>query len=104
MAINMSGACPSRIRAGIQQGSEATIRIGRVVLRTPLRARSMSIDALAKTCGTCPATVHRFCRDLGYDGYKEFQLDLAAAVAQDDGMTLGDFREGTSPKTIVRRV
>ena len=44
----------------------------------------MSIGELGKACGASPATVHRFCRNLGYAGYREFQLDLAAAVAQNE--------------------
>jgi DNA-binding MurR/RpiR family transcriptional regulator len=41
---------------------------------------------------------------MGYDGYKEFQLDLAAAIAQGDGATLADFAEGVSPRTILGQV
>ncbi len=104
MAINMNGACLSRIRAGIQHGSEIIVRIGRAVLKAPMRARTMSIKALAEASGTSPATVFRFCRDLGYSGYKEFQLDLAAAVVQNDELNLEDFVEDASPRTIARNV
>jgi DNA-binding MurR/RpiR family transcriptional regulator len=65
----------------------------------------MSIGALAEACGSSAPTVYRFCRDLGYGGYKEFQLDLVAAVAQSDGKALlDDFGEGASPKTIIDQV
>jgi DNA-binding MurR/RpiR family transcriptional regulator len=64
----------------------------------------MSIGAVARACGASPATVYRFCRDLGYTGYKEFQLDLAAAVAQTDGVPLAEFAEGASPGAIIRQV
>lgn len=76
----------------------------RFVLRAPFRARSMSIGELAEGCRASAATVYRFCRNLGYSGYKEFQLDLAAAVAQTDAITLVDFDERASPKNIMRRV
>ena len=79
-------------------------RIGRFVLRSPFRARSLSIEELAKACGASAATVYRLCRDLGYDGYKEFQLDLAASLANTEGVSLEEFGEGASPQTIVRRV
>jgi RpiR family transcriptional regulator, carbohydrate utilization regulator len=104
MPMVTSGSCLARIRAAIQNGSGSTVAIGRFVLKAPYRARSMSIGAIAKACGASPATVYRFCRDLGYNGYKGFQLDLAAAVAQNDVAALGDFAEGASPKTIIRRV
>ena len=48
--------------------------------------------------------MHRLCRDMGYDGYKEFQLDLAAALANGEGITLEEFGECASPASIVRRV
>ncbi|MBZ5562855.1 MAG: MurR/RpiR family transcriptional regulator [Acidobacteriia bacterium] len=101
---DMHGSCLARIRAAIQHESGATVTIGRFVLKSPFRARSLSIDALARACGASAATVYRFCRDLGYDGYKEFQLDLAAAVAQNDIVDLEDFAEDASPRTIVRNV
>ena len=79
-------------------------RIGRFVLKSPFRARNLSIGELAKACGASAATVYRLCRDLGYDGYKEFQLDLAASLAKSDDVSLEEFGEGASPRTIVRRV
>jgi DNA-binding MurR/RpiR family transcriptional regulator len=100
----MNGACLSKVRAGIQQASDATVKIGRFVLKQPMQARNLSIGVLAKTCGVSPATAFRFCRDLGYEGYKEFQLDLAAAVAQNDTMNLEEFSEDRSASSIVRQV
>lgn len=41
---------------------------------------------------------------MGYAGYKEFQLDLAAALASGGEVTLEEFGEAASPGTIVRRV
>jgi DNA-binding MurR/RpiR family transcriptional regulator len=64
----------------------------------------MSISALAKACEASASTVYRFCRDLGYGGYKEFQLDLATSVATAVNLTLEDFDVGASPRTILRRV
>ena len=73
-------------------------------MRSPFRARNLSIEEIAQACGASAATVSRFCRDLGYGGYKEFQLDLAASLANSDGDALEEFGERASPKTIVRRV
>jgi DNA-binding MurR/RpiR family transcriptional regulator len=39
---------------------------------------------------------------LGYEGYKEFQLDLAAAVVHNDAMALEEFSEDRSPASIVQ--
>jgi len=104
MQFNGNGACLSRVRAGIQRASKSATRIGRFVLGTPLRIRSMSISDLAKASANSPATVHRFCKDLGYSGYREFQLDLAASVTRDESVNLEDLVEGSSPRSIVHRV
>jgi len=79
-------------------------KIGRFVLKSPLRARNLSIERLADACEASAATVYRLCRDLGYGGYKEFQLDLAVSLANSDIVNLEEFGEGASAQTIVRRV
>jgi DNA-binding MurR/RpiR family transcriptional regulator len=104
MGMNTQGSCLARIRTAIQNRPGLALTIGRFVLKMPFRARSMSIGAVARACGASPATVYRFCRDLGYTGYKEFQLDLATAVAQTDGVPLAEFAEGASPGAIIRQV
>jgi DNA-binding MurR/RpiR family transcriptional regulator len=42
-------------------------------------AQYMSITSLSEECGVADATVSRFCKNLGYDGYNEFKLALAKA-------------------------
>ena len=34
-------------------------------------AQYLSISSLAKACGVAEATIFRFCRSLGFDGYNE---------------------------------
>ncbi len=64
----------------------------------------MYIKSLAHTCGTSAATITRFCKSLGYAGYKGFQLDLAAAIAQRETLVLDDFTPDASPETIIQKV
>jgi len=104
MVINATGSCLVRLRAAIRGGSSAMTKIARFVLKAPFRARNLSIKELAQASGASAATVHRICRDLGYGGYKEFQLDLAAALAISDGNALEEFGERASPKAIVQKV
>ena len=104
MVAYAPGTCIARLRGRIQSGPAAMKKIGSFVLKWPFRARNLSIENLAEACGASAATVYRLCRDLGYGGYKEFQLDLAAALASSDGVSLEEFGEGASPQTIVRRV
>lgn len=99
-----TGSCFARLRARIQSGPSAMKKIARFILKSPFRARNLSIEELGEACGASAATVYRLCRDLGYDGYKGFQLDLAASLANTDGVSLEGLGEGASPGTIVRRV
>ena len=102
--MSTNGSCLLRIRSSLQSKSGAAARIGQVVLKSPLRVRNLSIEALAQTCRSSPATVYRFCRALGYEGYREFQLDLAASIADANVVTLEDFVEGASPRSILHGV
>ena len=104
MITNATGSCLARLRARAQSGPAALKKIARFVLKSPFRARNLSIEELGEACRTSAATVYRLCRDLGYDGYKEFQLDLAASLAHSEGVSLEEFGEGASPQTIIRRV
>lgn len=64
--------------------SELT-RSGRVVAdyltRHAEEAQYLSISALAGECGVAEATIFRFCRSLGFDGYNEMKIALAKANA-----------------------
>lgn len=44
-------------------------------------AQYLSISSLAKACGVAEATIFRFCRALGFDGYNEMKIALAKATA-----------------------
>ena len=44
-------------------------------------AQYLSISSLAKACGVAEATIFRFCRSLGFQGYNEMKIALAKATA-----------------------
>lgn len=102
MRMSATGSCLSRIRGWTGTGSSD--KIARFVLAEPRRALSMSIERLAEECGISTSTLSRFCMALGYSGYKEFKLDLAANLALEQEQTLDDFEEDAPPGVIVRRV
>ena len=62
------------------------------------------VGSLAVACGVSTASVSRFSKSLGYAGFKQFQLDLAAALVQSSDVTLEDFSRDASPESIVQRV
>ena len=98
------GSCLARVRAMAKDGSTAAKRIARFILGAPMRVRDVSLRSLAAACDTSPATVSRFCRDLGYEGFKKFQLDLAVALAQNEPLNLEELGHGASPERIIQQV
>jgi len=102
--IPANGGCLARIRGWAQDASGAAARVAEYIMNEPQNAQSMSIDELAKQCNTSASTVSRFCTSVGYGGYKEFQLDLAAALALMGSETLDDFDEKAPPEVVARRV
>jgi DNA-binding MurR/RpiR family transcriptional regulator len=58
-------------------------RIADHVLNNPNAAVDLNITDLAQECETSVATVVRFSRSLGFSGYSDFRLALAASVGRE---------------------
>lgn len=63
--------------------SAAEARVARVILEDPRKVVELTITELAHACGSSQASVARFAQSLGYSGYREFRIDLAAASSRD---------------------
>ncbi|PWH05276.1 MurR/RpiR family transcriptional regulator [Brachybacterium endophyticum] len=72
-----------RIREIVPELGGGPRRIAEAILADPLRAGESSITKLAATAETAPATVSRFARKIGYQGYPA----LRSAIALDNGRT-----------------
>jgi DNA-binding MurR/RpiR family transcriptional regulator len=53
-------------------------RVAREVLRDPLALQALTITEFAHACDTSAATVARFARTLGFDGYPQFRVAVAS--------------------------
>ena len=69
----------------LQQHQGDLTKSGRAVadylLQHAAEAQYLSISSLAKECRVAEATVFRFCRALGFEGYHEMRIALAQANA-----------------------
>ena len=69
---------------------------------------AMSIQQLARNSGTSEASVMRFCKTLGYRGYRDFTLSVSAALGsreEEDGeKKYTDIRPGDDLGTILENV
>jgi DNA-binding MurR/RpiR family transcriptional regulator len=70
------------IRSRLQEFSGALQRVAEQVLSDPAGAARATIVELAERSRTSPATVTRFCRALGFDGYADLRLGIAAETGR----------------------
>jgi len=72
--VQISGLLPSL--------SPAEQRVARLVIADPADAARRTITELATAAGTSEATVIRFCRSVGMEGYPQLRIRLAAEAAR----------------------
>lgn len=69
----------------LQQRQDELTKSGRAVadylVHHADEAQYLSISSLARECKVAEATVFRFCRALGFEGYHEMRISLAQANA-----------------------
>src|SRR6266498_2826488 len=84
-----------RIRTLLPEFTGALQRVAEQVLADPAAASRATIVELAERSRTSPATVTRFCRALGFDGYADLRLGIAAETgrARSAGWTVDIGRE-----------
>jgi DNA-binding MurR/RpiR family transcriptional regulator len=99
LAEATSGAPDSvlvRVRTRLPEFTGALQRVAELVLADPAAAARATIVELAERSGTSPATVTRFCRALGFEGYSELRLGIAGETgraARSAGWTIDIGRE-----------
>src|SRR6476660_2412825 len=76
------GSVLARVRAQLPELTGALRRVADRVLADPAGAARSTIVELAEGSGTSPATVTRFCRALGFDGYAELRLNIAGETGR----------------------
>lgn len=74
-----------KIRASMPDLAPAERRVAEAALEDPAGTAGRTISQLAAACRTSEATVVRFCRAIGFSGYPDLRLALAAAAGQADG-------------------
>ncbi len=81
MSTTLSAGALSRLRAEQPHLTPALKRLAGVVLASPQGVIYQSVTELAESAGVGEASVIRLCRDLGFKGFQDFKLALAADVA-----------------------
>ncbi len=82
MEVGNGPTIANRIAARRRSMPAAMSRIADVVLEHPSAPVELTITELAERAGTSPATVTRFCRAIGFDGYTQFRVGVASEVGR----------------------
>ena len=88
----------------LQQRQDELTKSGRAVadylVHHADEAQYLSISSLARECKVAEATVFRFCRALGFEGYHEMRIALAQANATGTMSSQRELQPGASTETL----
>lgn len=99
--------CLIKVKGVINELSNAEKKVASYILESPFEISKLSIGELAEKSGASEATVVRFCRILGYSGYKDFKIDITRDMVyleKQDNHKYSDIELGDDVETIVRNV
>lgn len=98
----------ARIQAILPSLAPSQHRVASATLEDPALTAASTISELAQRCDTSETSVLRFCRTLGFAGYPEFRIALAAAVGEEAASgrayVSGEILEVDSVETVVQKV
>jgi RpiR family transcriptional regulator, carbohydrate utilization regulator len=83
-----------KIHGSLDSLSYAERKLGEYILDNPRETIDSTIDALAEQSGSSYATISRFCKKMGYSGYKDFKKSLIDDVVsqKQDRISNNDLR------------
>jgi len=79
-------------------------RLGEHVLQYPNEAADETIVGLARRAGVSTTTVSRFCRRLGFGGFRQFKVALAREWGRPSTLVYIQSQPGDTLATIARRI
>ncbi|MBQ8683572.1 MAG: MurR/RpiR family transcriptional regulator [Clostridia bacterium] len=79
--LEKRGGCLLKIRGSLDGLKSAEKRIALFILSNPSEILNMTINQVAERCQSSYATMNRFCKKMGYSGYKELKDYLYSDVA-----------------------
>jgi RpiR family carbohydrate utilization transcriptional regulator len=79
-------------------------KIGNYVLRYPDEVVKLSITELAEACDVSDATIFRFCRKVGTEGYQDFKIALAKESVSPDSLVYADVIPEDSLITMAEKI
>lgn len=96
-------------RALLPSLNEQEQKVGQYILNHPEETLHLAIGALAQRCAVSDATVFRFCRRVGTEGYQDLKIRLAREVSSNRTLVYEEVRHedplaATAQKAIAANV
>jgi DNA-binding MurR/RpiR family transcriptional regulator len=98
-----------KLRQALPDLSTTDSRVARAVIDDPT-ILDRTITDVAAICATSPGTVARFCQKLGYSGYREFRIEVAAAAGREQAQRArfhvadGEINRTDSAEDVVAKI
>ncbi|MDO6461535.1 MurR/RpiR family transcriptional regulator [Granulosicoccaceae sp. 1_MG-2023] len=93
-----------RMQAGLEQLSKAEREVAEWALANPQKTVSSTIAQLSAATGVSEPTIIRYCRSLGFSGFREFKLNLAQALAGESAQLCRDISADDSADDLIHKI
>ncbi|MFK8050074.1 MAG: transcriptional regulator HexR [Halioglobus sp.] len=94
----------AELRNAQAKRSKSAHKLTAFILEDPNAVLSMPIATLASAVGVSEPTVNRFCTGLGFKGFPDFKLNLAAALARTQPSITRDIESGDSISHVASKI
>jgi RpiR family carbohydrate utilization transcriptional regulator len=92
------------IRALLPALNEQEQKVGQYILENPYEVVHLAISDLAQRCTASDATIFRFCKKVGADGYQDLKIRLAQELASARAATYVEITEKDSLAEAAKKV
>lgn len=98
--------CLIKINEDFTNMKPAQQRIAKYIMENTYDIAGMSIGELATKCNSSKTTIVRFCRELGFKGYRDFNIELSANIftEQQNKLQYSDIHPEDSIESIANNV
>lgn len=79
-------------------------RLANYILRNPMQVVKLTIHEVAKESGVSAATIIRFCKSLGIDGYGKLRLMISATRSKQNFHNYQEITANESSKSIIQKM
>jgi len=94
----------ARLKASYNELKPVQKIIADFFLSADFDSLNASIDDVARRTGTSVASISRFCKTLGFDGFSQFKITLSRDLKYEPDTVLPIFKMGDDPNLMIRKV